>query len=127
MQANYTSPSQSPFGGFGFSGGWGGSGVWAPNSSTGSGSGGTSPAGAHGLQVTFHSFIEALFGNKPINLVNLFRKRHRKIKSVCDSIRPWLIQFHIYMSVKLLVFEVKVQDKTPISMQPFCAGRYQDR
>ena len=52
MQPNYHSPSQSPFGGFGFNGGWGGSGVWAPNSSTPSGSGGTSPAGNHGLQVT---------------------------------------------------------------------------
>lgn len=53
MQPNYhsPSPSQSPFGGFGFNGGWGGSGVWAPNSSTPSGSGGTSPAGNHGLQV----------------------------------------------------------------------------
>lgn len=49
MQGNFNSPSQSPFGGFGLSGGWG-SGVWAPNSSSASGSGGTSP-GAHGLQV----------------------------------------------------------------------------
>lgn len=51
MQGNFNSPSQSPFGGFGLSGGWG-SGVWAPNSSSASGSGGTSP-GVHGLQVTF--------------------------------------------------------------------------
>ena len=50
MQANYTSPSQSPFGGFGFSGGWVGSGVWAPNGA--SGGGGTSPVGAHSLQVS---------------------------------------------------------------------------
>jgi len=50
MQGNYNSPSQSPFGGFGLSGGWG-SGVWAPNSSSASGSGGTRP-GAHGLQVS---------------------------------------------------------------------------
>jgi len=57
MQANYNSPSQSPFGGFGFSGSWGGSGVWAPNSSSASGSGGTSPAGAHGLQVTVLVFL----------------------------------------------------------------------
>lgn len=49
MQGNFNSPTQSPFGGFGLSGGWG-SGVWAPNSSSASGSGGTSP-GAPGLQV----------------------------------------------------------------------------
>ena len=55
MQANYTPPSQSPFGGFGFSGGWAGSGVWAPNSA--SSSGGTSPAGTHGLQVRLQYFL----------------------------------------------------------------------
>ena len=55
IQGNYNSPSQSPFGGFGLSGGWG-SGVWAPNSSSASGSGGTSP-GAHGLQVIILTFL----------------------------------------------------------------------
>ena len=50
MPANYSSPSQSPFGGFGFSGGWVGSGVWAPNGA--GGGGGTSPVGAHSLQVS---------------------------------------------------------------------------
>lgn len=49
IQGNFNSPSQSPFGGFGYGGGWS-SGVWAPNSSSASGSGGTSP-GAHGLHV----------------------------------------------------------------------------
>ena len=56
MQGNFNSPSQSPFGGFGLSGGWG-SGVWAPNSSSASGSGGTSP-GAHGLQVMLFYVVQ---------------------------------------------------------------------
>jgi len=78
MQANYNSPSQSPFGGFGFSGSWGGSGVWAPNSSSASGSGGTSPAGAHGLQSIWGpDFTPPTEGMSPLQQLLQEQKKHQ--------------------------------------------------
>lgn len=80
MQPNYHSPSQSPFGSFGFNGGWGGSGVWAPNSSTPSGSGGTSPAGNHGLQSIWGSDFAASpsEGMSPLQQLLQEQKKHQQ-------------------------------------------------
>lgn len=77
MQANYSSPSQSPFGGFGFSGGWAGSGVWAPNSA--SGSGGTSPAGAHSLQSIWGTdFTPPAEGMSPLQQLLQEQNKHQQ-------------------------------------------------
>lgn len=77
MQGNFNSPSHSPFGGFGLSGGWG-SGVWAPNSSSASGSGGTSP-GAHGLQSIWGSdFTPQSEGMSPLQQLLQEQKKHQQ-------------------------------------------------
>lgn len=77
MPANYSSPSQSPFGGFGFSGGWVGSGVWAPNGA--SGGGGTSPVGAHSLQSIWGSdFTPPSEGMSPLQQLLQEQKKHQQ-------------------------------------------------
>lgn len=77
MQGNFNSPSHSPFGGFGLSGGWG-SGVWAPNSSSASGSAGTSP-GAHGLQSIWGSdFTPQSEGMSPLQQLLQEQKKHQQ-------------------------------------------------
>ncbi|PFX33294.1 protein SMG7-like [Stylophora pistillata] len=77
IQGNFNSPSQSPFGGFGYGGGWS-SGVWAPNSSSASGSGGTSP-GAHGLHSIWGSdFTPPSEGMSPLQQLLQEQKKHQQ-------------------------------------------------
>ncbi|XP_068688143.1 nonsense-mediated mRNA decay factor SMG7-like [Montipora foliosa] len=76
MQTNYASPSQSPFGGFGFGGGWVGSGVWAPNGA--SGGGGSSPSGAHNLQSIWGSDFTPSEGMSPLQQLLQEQKKQQK-------------------------------------------------